>query len=163
MRPVTDAQIRASFVNCSRREAAQATVPTDLAGKDWDRLDYLGWADPKNPRRSYVVTWLDDRPVGIVLRAADGGTRRNAVCAWCEDVIATNDVGLFVAKRAGAAGRNGDTAGTLICTDFACSTNARRRPTIAEAGNDAAGVTARRVAGLQERCAQFVALVARPS
>jgi hypothetical protein len=163
MRPVTESQIRASFVNCSRREATQATLPSDLAGKDWDRLDYLGWNDPKNPRRAYVVTWLDDQPVGIVLRAADGGTRRNAVCAWCEDVIATNDVGMFVAKRAGAAGRNGDTAGTLICTDFACSTNARRRPTIAEAGNDAAGVVARRVAGLQERSAQFVALVARPS
>lgn len=161
MRPLTDPQIRASFVNCSRRDAAQATLPADLAGQDWDRLDYLGWTDARNPRRAYVVTWLDDRPTGIVLRASDGATKRNAVCVWCEDVIATNEVALFVAKRAGAAGRNGDTVGTLICADFACSANARRRPTIVEAGDDAAAVVARRVAGLQDRHARFVASVAR--
>ncbi|NKY10677.1 FBP domain-containing protein [Cellulomonas hominis] len=161
MRPVTEPQIRASFVNCSRREAAQAVLPPDLASRDWDRLDYLGWTDPKNPRRAYVVTWLEDRPVGMVLRASDGATRRSAVCVWCEDVIATNEVSLFVAKRAGAAGRNGNTVGTLICADFACSQNARRRPTIVEAGDDAAAVVARRVAGLQERSARFVAAVAQ--
>ena len=161
MRPVTESQIHASFVNCSRREAAQATMPPGLAGLDWERVDYLGWNDPKNPRRAYVVPWLDDRPVGIVLRASDGATTRNAVCAWCEDVIATNDVSLFVAKRAGSAGRNGNTLGTLICADFACSQNARRRPTIVEAGDDAAAVVARRIAGLQDRSARFVASVAQ--
>jgi hypothetical protein len=30
----------------------------------------------------------------MVLRASDGATRRNALCAWCEDVIATNEVAL---------------------------------------------------------------------
>lgn len=164
MRPVTDAQIRASFVNCSRREAAQATLPPDLASRDWDRLDYLGWTDPKNPRRAYVVTWLDadaDAPTGMVLRAADSATRRSAVCAWCEDVIATNEVSLFVARRGGAAGRDGNTLGTLICRDFACSVNARRRPTIVEAGDDAAAVVARRIAAVREHSARFVASVAR--
>ncbi|GIG34840.1 FBP domain-containing protein [Cellulomonas pakistanensis] len=160
MRPVTVPEIRASFVNCSRRDAAQATVPADLAARDWDRLDYLGWTDERNPRRAYVVVRVDDRLVGLVLRAADGGTRRNAVCTWCEDVIATNDVALFVARLAGAAGRNGNTVGTLICRDFACSANARRRPTIAEAGTDAAAVVARRVAAVQEHAARFVAGVA---
>lgn len=160
MRALTVPEIRASFVNCSRREAAQAVVP-DLAAVDWDRLDYLGWTDPKNPRRAYVVALVDDRATGMVLRAADGTTRRNALCAWCEDVIATNEVALFVARLAGSAGRNGDTIGTLICADFACSRNARRRPTIAEAGEDAAAVVARRVAGVQERSARFVAAVAR--
>lgn len=108
-----------------------------------------------------MVTWVDDRPTGIVLRTSDGATKRSAVCSWCEDVVATNEVALLVAKRAGAAGRNGDTMGTLICTDFACSRNARRRPTIVEAGDDADAVVARRVAGLQERSERFVAAVAR--
>jgi len=160
MRALTVPEIRASFVNCSRREAAQAVVP-DLAAVDWDRLDYLGWTDPKNPRRAYVVALVDDRVTGMVLRASDGTTRRNAVCAWCEDVIATNEVALFVARLGGSSGRNGDTIGTLICAGFACSRNARRRPTIAEAGDDAAAVVARRVAGVQERSARFLAAVAR--
>ncbi|WP_147796688.1 FBP domain-containing protein [Cellulomonas sp. Y8] len=160
MRALTVPEIRASFVNCSRRDAAQAVLP-DLASLDWDRLDYLGWTDPKNPRRAYVVTRVDDRPTGMVLRASDGATRRSAVCTWCEDVVATNEVALFVAKLAGPAGRNGDTIGTLICADFACSRNARRRPTIVEAGEDAAAVVARRVAAVQEHSARFVAAVAR--
>lgn len=160
MRALTVPEIRASFVNCSRRDAAQAVLP-DLTSLDWDRLDYLGWTDPKNHRRAYVVTRLDDRPTGMVLRASDGTTRRSAVCAWCEDVVATNDVALFVARLAGPAGRNGDTIGTLICADFACSRNARRRPTIVEAGDDAAAVVARRVAAVQEHSARFVAAVAR--
>lgn len=160
MRALTVPEIHASLTNCSRREAAQAVLP-DLTTLDWDRLDFLGWTDPKNPRRAYVVTWVDDRPTGMVLRASDGATKRNAVCAWCEDVIATNEVALFVAKRAGSAGRNGDTLGTLICTDFSCSRNARRRPTIVEAGDDADAVVARRIAGLQERSERFVAAVAR--
>ncbi|RMI13828.1 FBP domain-containing protein [Cellulomonas triticagri] len=160
MRALTAPEIHASFVNSTRREAAQAVLP-DLSALDWDRLDYLGWTDPKNPRRAYVVTWVDDRPTGIVLRTADGATRRSAVCSWCEDVIATNEVSLLVAKRAGTAGRNGDTVGTLICADFACSKNVRRRPTIVEAGDDAEAVVQRRVAGLKERSERFVAAVAR--
>lgn len=163
MRPLTEREIHASFVNCSRREAAQATLPPDLSSRSdqhWDRLDLLGWTDPRNPRRAYVVTWLGERPVGIVLRASEGGTRRSAVCAWCEDVIVTNDVALFVARRAGAAGRNGNTIGTLICTDFSCSANARRRPTLVEAGDDADAVVARRVAGLRDRSTRFIASVA---
>lgn len=161
MRPLTVPEIRASFANCSRREADQATLPPDLDGLRWDRLDYLGWTDARNPRRAYVVVQVDDRPVGLVLRAADGATRRSAVCAWCEDVVVTNDVALFVARRGGASGRNGNTVGTLICTDFSCSANARRRPTLVEAGEDAAAVVRRRVAAVQEHSARFVASVAR--
>ena len=163
MNPLTEKQIRASFVNASKREATQATLP-DLDSLDWDRLDYLGWRDRRAPLAAYAVVPVDGEPVGILLRSSDaktGGPRKRAVCAWCEDVIATNDVSLFVAKRAGAAGRNGNTVGTLICADFACSQNARRRPTIVEAGADAAAVVARRIAGLQDRSARFVAAVAQ--
>lgn len=51
MRALTAPEIHASFVNSTRREAAQAVLP-DLSALDWDRLDYLGWTDPKNPRRA---------------------------------------------------------------------------------------------------------------
>ncbi len=167
MNPLTEQQIRASFVNATRREAAQATLP-DLTDVRWDRLDYLGWRNRRAPLAAYVVLELDGEPVGILLRAADakaGRPRRKGLCAWCEDVVVTDDVSLYVARRAGASGRAGNTIGTLICTDFLCSVNVRRAPTRAEAGSDAEGVrdriVERRVAGLRERSARFVAEVLR--
>lgn len=165
MHPLTEAQLRASFVNATRREAAQATVPV-LDACDWDQLDYLGWRDRKAPLSAYVVAEVDERPVGVLLRAAEAGRlRRAAVCAWCEDIVVTDDVTFYVARRGGAAGRRGDTIGTLLCTEFGCSRNVRRRPTRAEAGTDLAvdreQLVARRVAGLRERCGRFVAEVLR--
>ncbi|WP_159793051.1 FBP domain-containing protein [Puerhibacterium puerhi] len=165
MTPLTEKQIRASFVNASKREAAQATLP-DLDAVDWDRIDYLGWRDRKAPLAAYAVLEIDGEPVGVLLRAADpsGRTRRKSLCAWCEDVVATDDVTLYVARRGGASGRQGNTIGTLICTDFVCSANVRRTPTSAEAGNDATMrelIVERRVAGLRERSRRFVDEVLR--
>ena len=161
MNPLNEKLIRASFVNCSRREAADVTLP-DLADQRWARLDYLGWIDRKAPLRAYVVLEVDEPLVGIALRSPEGAaTRWRAVCAWCEDVYATEDVSMYVARRAGAAGRKGDTIGTLICTHFTCSANVRRKPTIIEAGQDPAGVIARRTAGLRERSLKFAREVLR--
>lgn len=162
MNPLTENQIRASFVNASRRESSQLTLPSDLADLRWDRLDYLGWVDRKAPLRAYAVVPVDDTLVGLALRAPEGAaSRRRAVCAWCEDVIATDDVSLYVVRRAGAAGRNGDTIGTLICTTFECSKNVRRKPTVVEAGQDPAGLVERRIEGLRERSAKFAREVLR--
>lgn len=161
MRPLTPAEIHASFVNCSRREARDATLPLDLDTTDWERLDLLGWVDRKAPRMAYVVTLVDDRPVGIVLRT--GETRlgpKRAICAWCEDVTVPHEVGFWVARRGGTSGRDGNSIGTLVCANFSCSANARRRPTRIEVGDgDPADVVAARVAGLRERSARFVAEV----
>lgn len=156
MDPLNEKQIRTSFVNCSRREAAQVTLPADLAELRWDRLDYLGWVDRRAPLRAYVVLTVDDVLVGVTLRTPEvTGVRRGAVCAWCEDVYVTNDASLYVARRAGAAGRRGDTLGTLICTEFLCSRNVRRLPTVMEAGQDPQGFVQRRVEGLRERSVRF--------
>ncbi|GAA4425920.1 FBP domain-containing protein [Georgenia halophila] len=167
MNPLTENQIRASFVNASRREAGQAVLPA-LDALDWDRLEYLGWRDRKAPLAAYVVVEVDGEPVGVRLRSADAKTNRrrpNAVCAWCEDIVATDDVSFYVARRCGAAGRRGDSVGTLICTDFVCSHNVRRRPTTAEAGTDVDAVreefVERRVTGLRERSARFVEEILR--
>ncbi|WP_263117954.1 FBP domain-containing protein [Cellulomonas sp. RIT-PI-Y] len=165
MHALSDQQIRTSFVNASRREAAHATLP-DLGSLDWDRLDYLGWRDRRAPLSSYVVGEVDGELVGVLLRAAERtGKRRKAVCGWCEDVVATEDVGLYVARRAGAPGRRGDTIGTLLCSDFLCSQNVRRTPTRTEAGNaseeERALMTELRIEGLRERSARFLREVAR--
>ena len=167
MQPLTEKQIRDSFVNATKREVAQATMP-DLDALDWTRLDYLGWRDRKAPLAAYAVVEVDGSPTGILLRAGDpsaGGVRRNALCAWCTDLVATDDVMLYVARRAGASGRQGNSVGTLICTDFVCSQNVRRRPTSVEAGTDVDRrlVVDRRIAELRERSAAFVAEVLRAS
>ncbi|WP_456843809.1 FBP domain-containing protein [Cellulomonas sp. P5_C6] len=162
MNPLTEKIVRASFVNCSKREAAQLTLPPDLADLRWDRLDYLGWIDRKAPLRAYVVLPVEDSLVGVTLRSPEGAAkRRRAVCAWCEDVYATEDVSMYVARRAGSPGRNGDTIGTLICTRFDCSSNVRRKPTIIEGGDDPAGFVQRRIEDLHEHTAKFAREVLR--
>lgn len=165
MNQLTEQQIRSAFVNASRREANNATLP-DLDALDWERLDYLGWQDRKAPLSSYVVAEVDGQPVAVLLRAAERtGKRRKAVCAWCEDVVATDDVGLYVARRGGAPGRKGDTIGTLICSDFRCSQNVRRKPTRTEAGNASPEelelIVQLRIEGLRERSGKFLREVAR--
>ncbi|WP_066911217.1 FBP domain-containing protein [Millisia brevis] len=162
---LTEKEIRASFVNATRREVTTATLP-DLAELQWDRLDYLGWRDRKAPLSAYVIAPLPEGPTGIILRANEQAkVRRRTMCAWCEDVVETGDVTLYVARRGGAEGRKGNTIGTLICTDFRCSKNVRRLPTSMEAGTKdedvRRSIMETRREGLIERSRGFVAEILR--
>jgi hypothetical protein len=119
MHPLNEQQIRSSLVNTTRRETNQAVLP-DLAQVSWARLDYLGWHDLKGPLESYVVLEVGNEEVGgevtggvvvgIALRAAPrSGVRRKGLCAWCQDIVSTAEVSMFVARRAGPLGRRGNT------------------------------------------------------
>lgn len=66
-----------------------------------------------------------------------------------------NDVVFFSARRAGAAGRNGDTVGTLVCSEFECSRNVRTPPAMAYIGFDVEAARLERIASLQKRAATF--------
>jgi len=156
MHALLEAQLRASFVNVSQRERAAIVAP-DLAAQDWDRLDYLGWRDPRQPLVGYAVIPLDDRLVGIALRQAEARPRARAQCSWCEDVTLPNDVVFFGARRAGAAGRRGDTLGTLICANFECSRNVRTPPPPAYLGFDIEAARLARIENLRERVRAFAA------
>jgi len=155
MLPLTENQIRDSFINASLRERKNITFPPslDLA---WDDLDYFGWRDRKLPELGYLVGWLDDVPVGIMLRRTEARTRTRPQCSWCEDVHLPNDVEFFGAKRAGAAGRNGDTVGTLICSEFQCSANVRKRPPTAYVGFDVEAARLQRIETLRQHVANFL-------
>lgn len=153
MIPLDEAAIRSSFVNATKKELSELVLPP---ATDWDRLDYLGWRDPRLAKRAYVVAVLDDGPVGVVLKQADASPRSRAQCSWCQDVRLPNDVVLFGARRSGAAGRNGDTVGTLICSNFECSVNVRAAPPIAYIGFDADTARLRRIGTLRERASAFV-------
>lgn len=156
MDPISGDRIRASFLNTTLRERKALPLPPDLDRLRWDDLDYLGWRDPKQPQLGYLVAELDGEPVGILLRQAERAPRSRAQCSLCEDVQLPNPVVFFSVKRAGDAGRNGDTVGTLACAEFECSANVRRRPALAYVGFDLEAERQRRIASLQERVAGFL-------
>ncbi len=136
MEPLTPEVIRSSFVNCSKGEAARLPLPAKLPSTRWEELDFLGWSDPGAPGAAYLVTPWRGELRGLVLRvgnAAGRGGRKN-MCTLCLTTHSSTDVTLMVARRPGAAGRNGNTVGTYLCTDLACSLYARglKRPARAQ-------------------------------
>ncbi|OAN26869.1 translation elongation factor [Plantibacter sp. H53] len=159
MIPLNESQIRASFVNASRKEVSDVSLPVDLDAIDFEVRDFLGWRDKKLPRRAYVVTIVDGEPVGILLRQADATPRTRPQCAWCQDITLSNDVVFYSAKRAGQAGKNGDTVGTLVCADFQCSANVRKLPPLAYVGFDAEAARQERIATLGVRAVSFASSV----
>jgi FBP C-terminal treble-clef zinc-finger len=129
---LTEAELRASFINCSKGEAKRLPVPRDLSERPWDDLDLLGWHDLGSPERAYLVAEPQGRPVGVVLRAASGRSAsgrsdRPGLCAFCLTPQPGGGVRLMTAPRAGAAGKQGNSVGTYVCADLACSLYVRGR------------------------------------
>jgi len=159
MQPISAQKIRSSFLNASRSEASRLNLPKNFDTLDWENLEILGWRDPKMPLRGYLVFPSDDGDVtSVLLRAPEGGARKNrsVLCELCRAVHAKNDVYLWVGRRAGQSGRDGNTVGTLICADFECSANVRVEPPKNEINPDPAVVVAQRIEGLKERTRQFL-------
>jgi hypothetical protein len=122
--PLSAEEIRSSFVNSSRSLVKAMTLPRDFDALPWESLDYLGWRDPKAPARGYLVVRRDEGVLGIAVNTAATGTPRRGtgLCDLCHTAHQVTDVSLFVARRAGSAGKEGNTVGTYICADLAaCS------------------------------------------
>jgi hypothetical protein len=122
MKPLTEQEIRAAFVNCTKGEAKRLSVPRDLADRPWDDLDYLGWRDPRAHDRVHLVTMLDGSPKALALRCPRPASwqTRHSMCSMCLTTH-TGGAPLMVAPRAGKAGREGNSVGTYICGDLSCS------------------------------------------
>ncbi|WP_053846282.1 FBP domain-containing protein [Streptomyces sp. NRRL B-24085] len=122
MEPMTEREIRAAFVNCTKGEAKRLSVPRDLAERPWEDLDYLGWRDPQAPDRAYLVTVLDGRPTALALRGSAAGSwqTRRSMCSLCLTTH-SGGVSLMVAPKAGKAGQQGNSVGAYMCDDLACS------------------------------------------
>ncbi|MFI6034898.1 FBP domain-containing protein [Streptomyces sp. NPDC051315] len=131
MRSLTEKDIRDSFVNCSKGEAKRLSVPRDLDARPWDDLDFLGWRDPGAPDRSYLVTERDGRLVGVTLRfpSSQRGFLHRSMCSLCLTTHPGGGVSLMTARKAGTAGREGNSVGLYMCTDLACSLYVRGRKT----------------------------------
>ena len=149
-------------MNCSRGEAEVLTLPRGFDELPWGELEMLGWRDPKAPLRGYIVVqgFLggDEEPVGIAVRAAESrmSSRTAAMCLLCQTAQSGDAVSLFTARRTGEAGRNGNTVGTYMCADLACSRRVRTDipPWLRE--RDPAEVVAERAADLRARVRGFV-------
>ncbi|MER7194610.1 FBP domain-containing protein [Streptomyces flaveolus] len=123
MKTLTERDIRDSFVNCSKGEAKRLAVPRDLDERPWEDLDFLGWRDPGAPDRSYLVTEHRGRLVGVALRfqQAQRGFFHRSMCSLCLTTHPRGGVSLMTARKAGPAGREGNSVGLYMCTDLACS------------------------------------------
>jgi hypothetical protein len=119
---LTEPEIRSAFVNCTKGEAKRLNVPRNLSELPWADLDFLGWRDHQAPERACLVAEVDGRLVGVTLRCPGPNPlqKRSNVCSLCL-TSHTGGVTLMVAPRTGKAGQQGNTVGTYLCTDLACS------------------------------------------
>jgi hypothetical protein len=156
MKPLTEDDIRASIVNAEPELVAHMPLP-GLHETVWDSREYLGWRDPHAPQRGYIVYWRDDTPVGMVVRASDSRMSRapSAICSLCRTQQPGHQVALFGVSKAGEAGLRGNSVGTYICADLACSTIIRIVPPPSDMQPDPADVVASRAAGLLARLDSF--------
>ncbi|URM90571.1 FBP domain-containing protein [Streptomyces sp. MRC013] len=173
MEPLSEKQIRASFVNCSKGDAARLRLPADFAGLPWEDLDFLGWRDPGAPFRAHLVLpsgAVPDAgagPLGITLRVPEKARTsavKSSLCRICLTGHASSGVTLLVAPRAGASGRDGNTVGVYVCSDLACSlyVRGRRQPALRTRHEESLGV-GERIDRLRTNLVAFAGNVLLPS
>ncbi|WP_053706268.1 FBP domain-containing protein [Streptomyces sp. WM6373] len=166
MEPLTEKQIRASFVNCTKGEAARMRLPLDFAELPWEDLDFLGWVDPGAPLRAHLVLPRDEGPLGISLRVPSVGRTsavKSSLCQICLTGHASSGVTLLAAPLAGARGREGNTVGTYICADLACSLYVRgkRQPKLRAGRQEESLTLDERLARMEGNLNGFVSRVTR--
>ncbi|MCD1268392.1 FBP domain-containing protein [Microbacterium sp. MEC084] len=158
MRPLTESELRGSFVNADPADVALMTLPHDFVLTEWDHLDFLAWRDPRSRGRGYIVAEVDGAPTGVLLRAAEGSSRaRSAFCNICRTMQPGNQVSLFTARKAGTAGAHGDSVGTYMCADLSCHENVRLAMPLAP--NEYRGSVDMKIDGTKRRTREFVARV----
>jgi hypothetical protein len=158
MRPLTEDDVLASFVNAGPDELRLVALPHDFPLVDWDHLDFLAWRDPRSRGRGYIIADHEGSPTGVVLRAAEGSSRaRSAMCNICHTMQPADQVSLFTARRVGGAGDQGGSVGTYICADLSCHENVRLAAPLAP--SEVRASVDRRIDGARHRSEAFVAQV----
>lgn len=156
MHSFTRDQILGAFRSATRSEVKRVTFAENFESVEFGALDYYGWVDPKIPRRAYLLFDRPDGPIALLLNRAAVTPRGRTMCTWCNDVNLTDDAVLYTARRAGAAGRKGDTIGTMICANFGCSRNVRRLPPAFHKDTDLEFIRERQVGELRRKVDGFV-------
>ncbi|WP_165143356.1 FBP domain-containing protein [Microbacterium endophyticum] len=159
MRPLTEEELRASFVNAEDDDLRLLSVPLDFPLTEWDHLDFLAWEDPRARGRAYVVAERDGTPTGVVMRAAEGNSRaRNAMCNVCHTMQPGNQVALFTARKARTSDDSTESVGTYICRDLSCHENVRLAHPLAP--SEVRGSVDLKIDGTKRRVYAFVDRVA---
>ncbi|MER5428238.1 FBP domain-containing protein [Streptomyces sp. NPDC002588] len=129
MKALTESDIRDSFINCSKGEAKRLSLPRELDRLPWEELDFLGWRDPGAPDRSCLAVERQGRVMAVTLRfpSSRRGSPHRSMCSLCLTIHPGGGVSLMTARKAGAAGREGNSVGLYMCTDLACSLYVRGR------------------------------------
>jgi hypothetical protein len=159
MKQLTESEIRGSIVNAGHVDIERMPLP-GLHEVVWDDREYLGWRDPSLATRGYLVYWRGDEPVGLVLRSAEGRPQVGAaICSLCHTQQPAGQVTLFTAAKARDAGLSGNTVGTYICADLACSLLIRIAPPESVSGRATRELIADRASGLAARLDAFASRV----
>lgn len=159
MRPHTEADVRASFVNADADELRVMAMPPDFLLVDWDYLDFFAWQDPNVGRRGYVLVPHEENVIGVVLRATAPGSGRSGMCNICHTMQPGTQIALYTARCAGEAGQRGDSFGAFICGDLSCHENVRLAPPLAPNEVRTPGQVDLRLDGTRRRMERFVARV----
>lgn len=156
MKPVSPEHIRDSFVNATDDDLRAMTLP-GLHETLWEEREFLGWRDASHPTKGYLVFWVGDVPRGLLVRAAETQMPpgRSALCALCHTHQPAPQVSLFVAPKAGDAGHRGNTVGTYLCADLACSTLIRITPAASAEQPHPEAVIPHKASGLLQRLENF--------
>jgi hypothetical protein len=161
MRPMTESDVRDALANATADELRVMALPHDFLLIDWFHLDFLAWRDPRTRGRGYVVTETHGEWSGVVVRAAEGTSRaRSAMCNLCHTMQPGDQVSLFTARKAGAAGEHGDSVGTYICADLSCHENVRLALPLAP--SEVRGSVDMKIDGTRRRTEAFVDRVLEP-
>ena len=159
MKQLSEAEIRTSIVNAGRSDIERMPLP-GLHEVVWEDREYLGWRDPSLATRGYLVYWRGATPLGLVLRAAEARPQVGAaICSLCNTQQPAGQVALFTAAKAGDEGLAGNTVGTYICADLACSLLIRMAPPESVSGRATSELIADRASGLSARLDAFASRV----
>ncbi len=162
--PLTEKQIRSSFVNCTKGEASRLRLPLDFAELPWEELDFLGWVDPGAPLKAHLVLPAAEGPLGISLRVPSvnrTSAMKSSLCQLCLTGHASSGVTLLAAPLAGARGREGNTVGIYVCADLACPLYVRgkRQPKLRTARYEESLTLDERLARMTDNLDAFAARV----
>ncbi len=156
MRPVTPEQISDCLINMSDDEISQMSIP-GLHETLWEEREFLGWRDVNHRLRGYIVFWVGEKLRGLMVRAADSAmpAGKSALCALCHTHQPAPQVSLFVAPKAGEAGKRGNTVGTYLCADLSCSTIIRITPRASAEQPNPESIVAHKASGMHQRLESF--------